>query len=64
MAHDDPFLEPSRLVPHEKREETGHPGRLCQCGCGQRLSLLKKRMFETWGEEQQDEGFGEPELKE
>lgn len=59
MAHDDAFLSPGHIEPHEKYEETGHPDRkkkvnwdaLCPCGCGQDL-------------DQQDEGFGEPEQKE
>ena len=72
MSHDDPFLEPSRLIPHEKHEETGHPDRRCPCGCGQNIMCdeeIAQRMFAPllapWPEpEQQDEGFGEPEQKE
>lgn len=53
MSGDGAFPLIPDHIPHEKKEETGHPDRkpLCPCGCGQRI-------------EQQDEGFGEPELRE
>ena len=106
MSHDSIGLDPGGIIPHEKREETGHPGRkkaitwddLCPCGCGQTLkqdfdrrydpdrvrvpltceqevlreAMEKRLLGELMGmdlnrilmRQQQDEGFGEPELKE
>jgi hypothetical protein len=122
MSHDSIGLDPGGLIPHEKREETGHPDRnkvevynkagklvrvemrpykwddLCPCGCGQTLkqdfdrrydpdrvrvpltceqevlreAMGKRLLGELMGmdlnrilmRQQQDEGRGEPEIKE